>query len=431
MEERIQVRKFDKSLFFACLIGAGIGFILAEFLYTGVAKEWAPMLRTGLFFAVVAFFVCLLALISEMITGNLRGGSWKGRNTGIGLGITLLTALCFFLLGMLFQFLYGIGLNVRTAENVQDYIILIDNSGSTYNTDPDEERFSSVADLAGSLDQTQSLMVKVFDENVLGTFPMTMIGTDTVTDLQNFFAQFDSNGGTNLQKVLMEAVDEYTPTGRDTAVLLLSDGISQVNLDEISNAYAAKNLPVFCVSFSDSDFAGSNLLTQIANNTNGYYYEIDQLSDLTSAVETMIKLASHRQLLESRRGMDMGNNLARVLRILFVTILGCLLGVGISLTVDNSVVMTKGMPVHAAGSFLAALITEFGWWFLPGIFIRLLMSILMSLVAVWYFKEIILFDESSFGGSEIPKRPRRVQKPAKPKDLLENERDTSDPKSLI
>lgn len=432
MEERRRVRKFDTSLFLACLVGAALGYVLAEVLYNGLMLDWLPVLRTGFYFAVVVLFVCLAGLLCEMVTGNLRSGSWTGKNIGIGFLMTFLAAVVFFLLGMLFQFLYGLGLNIRTAGNVQDYIVLIDNSGSTYDTDPNEERFSSVVSLVQGLDNTHSIMAKVFDETVLGTFPMTPAGPDTVNSLQSFFGQYDSNGGTDLQNVLMETVNEYTPTGRDTAVVLLSDGISNVDYDAIAAEYTAKNLPIFCVSFADSDREGRGVLTDIADQTNGYFYEIEELSNLSQTVETMIKLANRRQLLDPRRGLDLQNNLARVLRVVFVTVLGVLVAVAVGLAVDSSTVMTSGMPVHAVGALLAGLLAEFGWSLLSGSLIRLLMSLLISLICVCYIREYSAVDAEG-GAAERPgrKKPSADLGIGDPNDLRKKKRDSGDPKSLV
>lgn len=432
MEEIRTVKKFDKSLLIACLIGGGVGFLLAEFLYSGVTAEWAPVLRTGLFFAVAALCVCLAAMICECVTGNLKGGTWTGGNIGVGFLVVFGAALTFFLLGMLFQFLYGLGIQKKTANHIQDYIILIDNSGSTNDTDPEEERFSSVVELVGGLDPAHNVMVKVFDEEVLGSFPMTPAGGDAADSLQQFLEEFDANGGTDLQKVLMEALDEYTPNGREMAVLLLSDGFSEIELDVLSDAFNEKEMPIFCVSFSDTSFEGSQLLSQIAAETNGYYYEIEELSGLTDAVETMIRLAGQRLLLEARKGSDSNAILARILRILFVTVLGCLLGVAVALAVNNSTVMTAGMPVHAAGSFLAGLVIEFGWFLLPGFVLRLLMILLMSLIAVSYMKSIPVFPVDPGISYHEPGRKKGPKgKHGEAKDLHRDREEPGDPKSLV
>lgn len=428
MEEIRTVKKFDKSLLIACLIGGAVGFLLAELLYSGVTTEWAPVLRTGLFFAVAALGVCLAAMICECATGNLKGASWTGMNIGVGFLVILGSAIAFFLLGMLFQFLYGLGVKAKTAEHMQDYIILIDNSGSTDDTDPNEERFSSVAELVRGLDSTHNVMVKVFDEDVLGSFPVTPAGEEAAVSLEQFFEEFDSNGGTDLQKVLMEALDEYTPNGRETAVLLLSDGFSEIELDVLSDAFNEKEIPIFCVSFSDTSFEGSQLLSQIAAETNGYYYEIEELSGLTNAVETMIRLAGQRLLLDARTGADSNAVAARILRILFVTILGCLLGVAVALAVNNSTVMTAGMPVHAAGSLLAGLVIEFGWILLPGFVLRLLMTLLMSVIAVSYMKSIPVFPDDE---REQGRKKESRRKPGKAKDLHRDQKEPEDPKSLV
>lgn len=437
MGEIIRTKKFDKSLFIMCLVGAAVGYLIAGTLYFSVMAEWPAIFRTGTYIAVVALCVCLAALISECITGNLRGNSWTGKEIGLGILIIVLAAAVFFLLGMLFQFLYGTDLDVDKKEDIQDYIILIDNSSSTGGTDPANERFSSVVTLVENLGNKQNIMVRIFDVEITDTFPgsgsqMAPAGADTAQKLKTFFdGVSDSNGGTDIQVVLDETVDEFASSGRKCAVLLLSDGESTVDVDEISEKYKKKDLPVYCVSFSGSDLGGSSLLAEIADKTGGFFYGIDQLSNLSNVVETMINVKHERLLFEEVPESVENDMLHRILRVVFITILGCLLGVAVALVVDNSQVMKAGMPLHAAGSLAAGLVMELGWALLPGNILRLLMDLLISLVAVSYWKQHMEFSEDFGVGTGTGGGSGRKKGPARPRDLRKPKDEPDESKSLV
>ncbi|MDY3249386.1 MAG: vWA domain-containing protein [Candidatus Choladocola sp.] len=393
-------KKFDLSLFFICLLGALVGFAVAETLWIFFMKNWNPLIGVGMYFMILAFFICISAWLCELISGHLRGGAWTGRETVFGILFVLLTTVVFFLLGMLFQFLYGLGFSGKSLKNIDDYIILIDNSGTTHDTDPAEERFSSVVELAGQLDSSNNIMVKLFEDRVTGTFPMTAVNGNTAGELAQFFSGYDSGGGTDIQTVLLEAFDEYVPNGRSAVILLLSDGDSNVNVSTVAARSAASGIPVYCIGFSQSGRSGSALLSQIADQTNGAYEEIANLSNLTQTVTSMVNMTSRRVLIEPRRANDVNNILSTILRIVFITVLGCLIGVGVALSVDSSELMGSCMIIHCIFSLLAGILTEvmMRFTFLPfyKLFTRLLMSLLIAVIAVSYYKE-----SYHFGGDEL------------------------------
>ena len=297
-------KKFDVSLFLCCLMGGLLGFMASEALYRLVTGGLPLILQAGIYFAVTALLICLSGWLCEMVTGNLRGASWSGREIGLGLLMAVLFTLALGLAGGLFQFIYGLGYQNRTISNIQDYIVLIDNSGSTYETDPNEERYSSVVALAGNLDETHRMMVKIFEDEVTGTFPMTETTPQMQSQLSQFFEQYrryDTMGGTDIEAALTSAAQEYVPEGRSAAVILLSDGESDVDVNSVAQTYNALGIPIYCVGFSGNGFSGSQLLDLIANSTDGYYCEIDQLSNLSQTVNQMISLSNQRNLLERRR----------------------------------------------------------------------------------------------------------------------------------
>ena len=383
-------KKFDVSLFLCCLMGGLLGFMASEALYRLVTGGLPLILQAGIYFAVTALLICLSGWLCEMVTGNLQGASWSGREIGLGLLMAVLFTLALGLAVGLFQFIYGLGYQNRTISNIQDYIVLIDNSGSTYETDPNEERYSSVVALAGNLDETHRMMVKIFEDEVTGTFPMTETTPQMQSQLSQFFEQYrryDTMGGTDIEAALTSAAQEYVPEGRSAAVILLSDGESSVDVDAVAQTYNALGIPIYCVGFSGNGFSGSQLLDLIANSTDGYYCEIDQLSNLSQTVNQMISLSNQRNLLERRRASDMAQILPMILRVVFITLLGVLTGVAIAMTVDSSALLRLPLLLHGLCGLGAGLIMEIGTRTpVPVWILRLLMCLLLSVTAVSFWK---------------------------------------------
>lgn len=422
-------KKFDVSLFLCCLMGGLLGFMASEALYRLVTGGLPLILQAGIYFAVTALLICLSGWLCEMVTGNLRGASWSGHEIGLGLLMAVLFTLALGLAGGLFQFIYGLGYQNRTISNIQDYIVLIDNSGSTYETDPNEERYSSVVALAGNLDETHRMMVKIFEDEVTGTFPMTETTPQMQSQLSQFFEQYrryDTMGGTDIEAALTSAAQEYVPEGRSAAVILLSDGESDVDVNSVAQTYNALGIPIYCVGFSGNGFSGSQLLDLIANSTDGYYCEIDQLSNLSQTVNQMISLSNQRNLLERRRASDVAQILPMILRVVFITLLGVLTGVAIAMTVDSSALLRLPLLLHGLCGLGAGLIMEIGTRTpVPVWILRLLMCLLLSVTAVSFWKTAFDGSFTASGGSfygngSIPAADlkKKKQKPEDEKSLL-------------
>ncbi|MCD8105074.1 MAG: VWA domain-containing protein [Lachnospiraceae bacterium] len=393
--------KFNLALLIACLVGAVIGWFLAELIYAALPDDMPAVLQVGIYFLVVALGIVLVAFISELLVRHIKS-VWTGSELGRSILILLVFLVGMFLAGMLFQFLYGLGYSRKTLTNLDDYLIVIDNSSSTNSTDPDDERFTAIVDLAASLDATKKLSVVVFDNTIVGTFELQEMTDEAKEALAAFMEEMKtkSKGGTQLQAALEEAINNYTPVaGRNAAVILLSDGESSINYSTISDLYAQKEVPIYCVAFSHMGYAGTNTMTRLAETTDGYYCEISELSTLQTALEQMMTLTSRRSLLERRRGTDVHNVLPMILRILFVTLLGLPLAPVLALVLDCDDLMHRGFLIHIPFCLIAGLLMEFLIRLLGGGLTRLLMAILYAIMISVYMKiTFIIPTPDPFGG---------------------------------
>ena len=385
--ERTGVEKFNNILFLACIVGAVIGWAGAEVIYH-IAPSMPVVLQAGIYFAVVMLGILIAAFFSELIASRLKD-SWSGGEVGRSILLIVVSVLIFGLFGALFQFLYGLGFTNKHMSQIDDYLFVIDNSGSTDESDPNNLRFSEVENLISKLGVNNHFSIEVFDDSIEGKLPLTAVNDTSRKELSQFNNRMKTTGkgGTELQLVLNDVINNYTPDGRNAAVILLSDGESNssVDYDALGSAYLKKKLPVFCVAFSYMAPSGVHTMKQLAENTNGYYYEINDLKDLQQTIENMFELTSRRSLLERRRGSDVSNLLATILRILFIAILGILVEVALAFVLDCEDLMKMALVIHIPFSILAGITAEVGMRILPlSNVVRLVMGICMAVCIATY-----------------------------------------------
>lgn len=382
-------KKFNFALMIACLLGGAIGWFLAEIIKSKFLFSLPSVLEVGIYFMIIIAGIALVALISELILNRIKS-SWKGPEIVIAFLILLASILIFGALGCLFQFLYGLGFSNKKIGNIDDYLFVIDNSSSTDDSDPDNKRFSEVQTLIESLDSSKRVAVEIFDDEIEGAFPLSELTDTSKQELANFFvqAQIIPKGGTDIQLVLTDVIDKYLDEGRNAAVILLSDGESMepVDYNMLSDLYIDKKVPIYGVAFDNIGRTGEELMTELAEKTNGYFCQIDDLSDFKNTLETMIKLTSDRNLLERRRGTDVDNILACILRILFISILGILVEVALSLILDSEELIKKSFLIHLPFSIAAGLVLEIVIRYLPTQYTRLIMVLLMAIVLSSFMK---------------------------------------------
>lgn len=388
--ERTGVKKPNIVLFVSCIIGAVVGGIVAEILYKQMLTDIPVILQVGIYFSIVILGISILAFVSELVVSRSKS-VWTGNEIARSCLLIFASILVFGLLGMLFQFIYGLGYANKHIKQFDDYLFVIDNSSSTDTSDPSDLRFSEVEGFIEGLDENNRFSVEVFDHTIVGKLPLNDVNDQSKQELLAFDDKMKKaeKGGTELQLVLSDVIDNYVPDGRTAAVILLSDGESNsaVDFKLLGNTYQTKSVPIFSVAFSNIGSLGIKTLTELAERTDGYYCEIDDLRNLKETVNNMIELTSRRSLLERRRGSDVSNILAMILRILFISLLGIVVEIVLTLILDYEELLRSGMLIHIPFSILAGITAEVVIRILPsGFMTRLLMDILMAVVVASYMK---------------------------------------------
>lgn len=377
-------RKYNLSLFLACLGGGLAGCLIAGNIYVSKKQDWDPVILMGVYFAVLSFSICLPGVISEWITTHVKGRIWEGYETRRTLFMLFGTAGLFFALGALFQFLYGLGGGWTADVDADDYIIMIDNSGSTQETDPGRERFSAIVDFAGSLRPEQRIQVSVFNSENQLVFPLND-SMEAKERLEEIFDQYGSDGNTDIQGAVMDSLDKYNSSERKAIAILLSDGAGNVNEKDIADRYLDSDILLFTIGFSNIGRDGRAVMSRIAESTGGCFFDIGDISELSSALSKIVRYEVRRMLLDYRFGRDRGKAVYMILRVLFLALLGTAIGVPLIFMLDSAELILPAMAVRGIASLAAGVMAEAGLYHsLSSGILRLMMCLCMALVVSFY-----------------------------------------------
>lgn len=393
---------FNRSLFIAGLAGGLIGSLIAGSFYRSHSNIWNPIALTGVYFAVLVFCILLAAGISEWCTYHLKGNMWDGQDKKNTVLLLLAGTIVCLLAGMLFQFLYGLGKQKTLSSQADDYLIMVDNSGSTSSSDRDRQRFDAVINFVSGLEPGKQVMVSVFNDSSSVVLPLTGAGEEAGDKLSEIFAQYSSDGGTDIQNTLLTTLGQYADGSRSAMAILISDGQSSVNLNEIADNYNKKGIRIFTVGYAQSGSSGRKVMSAISDSTGGAYYEISDITQLQSTFSRIQTYSSVRPLLGYRHGIERASILYTILRILFITLMGILTGVIATVMLDSEELIVPGMYVRLPASLAAGILLEVGlrcYW--SDTVLRFILCILFALLVSRYTKPV--YHEGTLPGFTVKK----------------------------
>jgi len=377
---------FNFRLFIACLIGAVVAFFVGNAVLTFLRNDLDPILLVGIYFAIFMLCISVAALICEMIEPRMQGYDWPREDLLKSWGMMLVTVAIFFGLGCLFQFIYGLA-PVRTSlQQADDYIIVIDNSGSTYVSDPSEERFLATNEFLGNLTSEHRAAVIVFSDDPELLSPLTPVDDRFRAQMASDLSPFESNGGTDIQSALLLALDTLDDTQRNAMVILLSDGESYVDRDLVISRFNDKNTVLNSVGYAYNGFFGTSLLVRLSSMTGGMYYSLNDINQLAGTLDSILHQQSvERMLLDYRYGQDRDAALFMILRVLFIAILGAAVSLCFGLIFNNRFFFNQLLYSKIATGVLAGLVLEFGlYFFFPGFLTKIAMTLLLGVVITFY-----------------------------------------------
>lgn len=357
-------RKINLLLVLFSLIGGAVGFAAGEIMLRQWLGEMPRLLLMGLYFGVLALSVGLFCLIAEMISPKLNGASWKLRYLGLSWKLLVPATLALlFVVGLALQLLYQI--NPGGVKQVKDIVLMIDNSGSMSETDPDNGRFEAAKTLISQMESDKQVAVITFDDQPQLLQPF--IALDSEAAKNEVYSKIDgivtTSGGTNFDAVLREGMEQIQgkqDPKRGTVVILLSDGFSEADTTDILSQYNNEQISINTVGLSLVDPSGTDLLRNIAQQTGGMYYDVPDSGGLNLAFQQIYDTIDERTLVTERTGMMEHSVYLAIFRVAAVLLIGVALGVSLGLVFDNRHLALSFGIGGAVSGLLAGLLLEWG-----------------------------------------------------------------------
>ena len=359
--------RFDPGALIASLIGATVGAFAAMLLIGTVLGRAIPetehpmlhgLLAIGLAVALVGGFSCL----ALTMYANRRPSRQRAREKWPLLLLAVLAGLM--CLGMLLQFLYSLGGGVQ-MQVPDDVILLIDDSGSMYYTDPRMARVSSAKSLLDQLDNSKRAGMIFFTDSITYRRNMEPLTDEARADMADAVNALRSDGGTSIALAIEEALNMAGAEDPDRVleIVMLTDGDGgYIDYAAVTERCERQNAHISAIALSRS--VEMNVLNRLANATNGQVLQVGQIDRLTDAYSKLAVISSSRDLLGLRPGTAHDSILPMLFRVLAWAIIGAAIGISILLLLDPHP-YRQVLPVCAGAGLLFGVLLEIAnalWW---------------------------------------------------------------------
>ncbi|USB33631.1 vWA domain-containing protein [Paenibacillus sp. YPG26] len=357
-------RKFNLLLTLFSLIGGVIGFAIGEWLLAELGGRWPNLLIIGLYFGILALSVGLSCLIAEMILPRLNGASWRQRYVGASWKLLVpATLVLLFVVSLALEFVYE--LNGGGVKQVKDIAMVIDSSGSMQQNDPKNDRYEAAKKLVDKMDGDKRVAVITFSDGANIVQPFVRVNDQAArANVKNAIESIPTtDGGTNIGLALTETMKHITDQstgGQGTMVILLSDGVSSVDMESTLAEYKSRHVAVNTVGLNLVDSSGSNLLRTIAAQTGGSYSDVSNAGNLSFVFQQIYDNIGDRTLVTERTGPAADSTYYAIVRIAALLIIGVALGIALGLMFDNRYLARSFGIGGAVSGLLAGLILELG-----------------------------------------------------------------------
>ena len=363
------------------LLSAGVGalmWLIGWGVYAANADSMAMPMLIALEFGLLALAVGIVVLLVSNFTGVFTENPVNGGGAGSTALMVLAGVIVLALLAGLFQWLYGLG--GSAASECTAYVFIIDDSGSTADTDPEGKRYQAIGEVLSGMPDTFPYAVYSFSDEVYelramaprsegpSEFePMNLGGTAIRTTLDAIIYSYETGGWSG---------------GAAPKVIFLSDGYATDmgplygGLKEVLREYVKNGISISTVGLGEVD---EGLMSKIAKGTGGVFVDVDDAQQLPAAMASAASRHSARDLLSTRYGSHL-NFLYGLMRVVFLTILGTLLGAIAWLASGAVSSMQLTLISSAVKALIGALLMEL-CSSLSGVSDRLLWLILWVLIA--------------------------------------------------
>jgi Ca-activated chloride channel family protein len=283
---------------------------------------------------------------------------------------------------------------VETA-GFDDYYFVMDRSGSMEWNDPGNERLKLLGRIVDQLPEDRKAALISFDEEVSIDIPLQELARQTKDTFNGIANSLSPRGGTNIVaalEVLSKNLDG--DASRNGTVILISDGNStyeEAYLDQILSPLVRDKIPVHTVMLipkepTEDMTEGIALLRLIAAKTGGRQSTVDNFTDLEKEVirsvtapvtnrktiqvtrpkttrvirEVEEEDEPVRSLIARREGKTESSGVYRAMRILFITVIGLLMGFLAYVVFSHGNIFIPMLINGSAGGILAGILLEFG-----------------------------------------------------------------------
>ena len=303
-----------------------------HYIYTTYSDKLSGSVMIGSLCVFLFAAVFLTVLLGSKVTGSFNRESNLFVDFGHLAAYFICSLIGIFVLVMGLEFIYECNPNIKSIEPTS-YVFVIDESGSMSGNDPGGLRYEAIPEIMKAAEEGFPYMVYTFSN-----------GTQIIRDMAPLDAEYEpipvnSDGGTAICGTILRILQDYKngvwDGGSNPKVVFLTDG----SATDLSNGFLwfKGNMPEFNAALEEYYDLGINIstvglgsvdreiMTKMAETTGGVFVNIQNASDLASAMKTAATSYADRNLL-SIRYMKRWDTLYGFLRILFLTIIGTVIG---------------------------------------------------------------------------------------------------------
>lgn len=358
--------RINKTVVIISALAGGIVWVLCQYLYS-VYKLKIPgvlMIPTLCSILFTVLFVSVWA--GSVVTGSFDRQSYlySGRESMFKYFTVGLVAV--FFLTMLLEYVYELNPKQKIIEP-SSYIFVIDESGSMGGNDPNGLRYDAIREIMADTDNTLPYMVYSFSSE---SRVLRNMGT-LLSDEPDIPVTCD--GATSIRETTLRILQDYKEKkwngGDNPKIIFLTDGYAT----DLDNGFLwfKGNVPEFNAALEEYSDLGINISTvglgsvdkelmrKMTETTGGVFVSVDQATDLATAMKTAAASYSERDLL-SVRYMKHMNSLFGFFRIIFLSLIGILIGGLLSLAYMDNNSIPLILTNSAVGSIIGSILLEIG-----------------------------------------------------------------------
>lgn len=392
-----------KELLIGGLAAAVVGCIIVSILLDRFYMEWPNL---------VLVCVCMMAmalpiiLVCGLIEAKMIGLAEKSRAMDVprALLFALAGTLIIGAAALALEFLYELGYAYQ-GVNYDDYIFVIDDSGSMGSNDRGNKRYSALESLLNGMDETNMVGVIRFSDIIEGEEAPDVLNDSHRQNIQNLIGGKVLSGSTDIQLALNRAIEMFQTAKRDrpSAIVLLSDGQSLVDVNGLTAQANAMDVDICTVALGMG--ADRQMLQSLADSTGGMMMDVRDADMLRVSYKLLNGGVLRRCLLMPRIGSDRGDILHGIMSVVFMGVLGSLISLALVLMFGTSKAQPQ-LVIGTAASFAGALIHELGNAIGTDGIARTAMLILFGLVLLQFYGYSYDLDRGKVAGRKARKTIR-------------------------